>query len=134
MVGAGTPQKIEAVYVFAHTSYAADCLFNVAVPEGRHYATSLLWWGVNYLKSKRIPLLNLGGGVRENDSIARSKERFGPIKLPFRVLKQVYNREIYEELCRRRGTDPADRMGYFPPYRAANRLRFAVPKTPKCTR
>ena len=118
VVGAGTVEKIEAVYIFAHTRYAADCLFNVATPEGRHYATLLLWWGVNYLKSKHIALLNLGGGVRENDSIARSKEFFGPIKLPFRALKQVYQPKIYEELCRRRGADPADKTGYFPGYRS----------------
>jgi hypothetical protein len=118
IVGAGTADKIEAVYIFGHTRYAGDCLFNVAVPEGRHHATSLLWWGVNYLKSKQIPVLNLGGGTRENDSIAQSKERFGPIKLPFRALKQVYDQEIYEELCRRRGADPADRTGYFPAYRS----------------
>ncbi len=117
IVGAGAVEKIQAVYIFAYTRYASDCLFNVAVPEGRHYATALLWWGVNYLKSKQIPLLNLGGGVRENDSIARSKERFGPIKLPFRALKQVYNREIYEELCHRRAVDPTDKTGYFPAYR-----------------
>jgi hypothetical protein len=118
MVGAGAAEKIEAVYIFAHTPHAGDCLFNVAVPKGRHHATSLLWWGVNYLKSQNIPVLNLGGGVRENDSIARSKEFFGAIKLPFRALKQVYDPELYEELCRRRGADPADRTGYFPGYRS----------------
>jgi hypothetical protein len=118
IVGAGTVGKVEAVYIFAHTPYAGDCLFNVAVPEGRRYATSLLWWGVNYLKSKQIPVLNLGGGIRENDSIAQSKERFGPIKLPFRALKQVYDQEIYEKLCRGRGSDPADKTGYFPAYRS----------------
>jgi hypothetical protein len=119
MVGAGTVEKIEAVYIFAHTLYAGDCLFNVAVPEGRHYATSLLWRGVNYLKSKHIPVLNLGGGVRENDRVAQSKEYFGPIKRPFRALKQVYNPEIYEQLCRHQGADPADKTGYFPGYRSS---------------
>jgi hypothetical protein len=118
IVGAATAEKIEAVYVFAYTPYAGDCLFNVATPEGRHHATKLLWWGVNYLKSIGVPLLNLGGGVRENDSIARSKEFFGPIKLPFRALKQIYDRKIYEALCRRRGADSADKIGYFPAYRS----------------
>jgi hypothetical protein len=118
IVGAGALGKIEAVYIFGHTPYAGDCLFNVAVPEGRHHATSLLWWGVNYLKSNHVPLLNLGGGVQENDSIARSKERFGSLQLPFRALKQVYNEEIYKELCLRRGADPADKTGYFPAYRS----------------
>jgi hypothetical protein len=118
IVGAGTGKRTEAVYIFAYTPYAGDCLFNVAIPEGRHHTTSLLWWGVNYLKSLGVPLLNLGGGVREDDSIARSKEFFGPIKLPFRALKQIYDRKIYEALCRRRGADPADKSGYFPAYRS----------------
>ena len=118
VVGAGTAEKNEAVYIFAHTPYAGDCLFNVAIPEGRRHATALLWWGVNHLKAKRVPLLNLGGGVRENDTIARSKERFGPIKLPFRPLKQIYDRRIYEELCQQRGADPDDRTGCFPAYRS----------------
>lgn len=118
IVGARTVEKIEAVYIFAYTRYVGDCVFNVAVPEGRHYATPLLWWGVNYLKSKHIPLLNLGGGARENDSVARSKEFFGATKLPFRALKQVYEQELYEELCRQRGADPGDRTGYFPAYRS----------------
>jgi hypothetical protein len=120
IVGAGTPHRIEAVYVFACTPYAGDCLFNVARPEGRHHATKLLWWGVNYLKSKGVPMLNLGGGVRENDSVAQSKERFGPIKLPFRALKQVYNHGIYEKLCRQRDVDAGERAGYFPGYRSPN--------------
>jgi hypothetical protein len=118
VVGAGTVDKIEAVYIFGRTPYAGDCLFNVAVPEGRHYATLLLWWGVNYLKSKDVPVLNLGGGVREGDSIAQSKEFFGSIKRPFRALKQVYNQEIYERLCLSRGADPTYRTGYFPPYQS----------------
>jgi hypothetical protein len=118
IVGAGTVDNIEAIYIFAHTPYAGDCLFNVAVPEGRHYATPLLWWGVHQLRSKHVPVLNLGGGARENDSVAQSKEYLGPIKLPFRALKQVYNPEIYEQLCRRRGADPDDRTGYFPGYRS----------------
>ena len=50
---------------------------------------------------------------------------FGPIKLPFRALKQVYNREIYEQLCRRQGADPLDKTGYFPAYRAVNGSGFA---------
>jgi hypothetical protein len=118
LVGAGKPEKIEAVSVFTYTHYAGDFIFNIATLEGRRHATPLLWCGVNYLKSKDIPVLNLGGGVRENDDVARSKERFGPIKRPFRALKQVYNQEIYEELCRRRGANPADRTGYFPAYRS----------------
>ncbi len=117
IVGAGEPERIEAVYLFAYTPYVGDSLFNVALPEGRHHATTLLWYGTTYLKSLKIPLLNLGGGVRENDSIAKAKQRFGGRREPFRCLKQVYKPEIYEELCRRVGADPTETTGYFPAYR-----------------
>jgi hypothetical protein len=117
VVGAGEPERIEAVYLFAYTPYASDCLFNVALPEGRHHTTTLLWCGIHYLKSRKIPLLNLGGGVRENDSIAKAKQRFGGRREPFRCLKQVYRPDIYEELCRRVGADPIEMTGYFPAYR-----------------
>lgn len=117
IVGAGKPEKVEAVYVFAYTSYIGDCLFNVSLPEGRHHATTLVWYGVNYLKSIQIPLLNLGGGIRENDSVAQSKQRFGGTKLPLRCLKQVYDPALYEKLCRRVNADHTDMIGYFPAYR-----------------
>ena len=117
MVGAGGSQSIEAVYIFGYTPYAGDCLFNVPLPEGRRHATSLLWYGVNHLKSLHIPILNLGGGVREDDSVARSKQRFGGRRLPFRCLKEVYEPGVYEKLCREVGADPKGINGYFPPYR-----------------
>jgi hypothetical protein len=120
MVGAGKPQELEAVSVFTYTPFAGDFLFNIATREGRRHATPLLWCGANYLKLKDVPVFNLGGGVRENDNVARSKERFGPTKLPFRALKQVYNRSVYEKLCREVGVDPADRTGYFPGYRSSH--------------
>jgi hypothetical protein len=117
IVGAGKQGKVEAVYVFTHTPYSGDCLFNVSLPEGRHHATPLLWHGVEHLKSLGVPLLNLGGGVREDDSIARSKQRFGGRRVPLKRLKQIYEPDIYKELCRRVNVDPADMTGYFPAYR-----------------
>ena len=118
MVGAGEHETIEAVYLFSYTPYAADWLLNVALVEGRHYAAALLWYGLNHLKSLRIPVLNLGGGIRENDGVAQFKQRFGAKRVPFRCLKQVYNRVIYDEICHRRNAIPADTIGYFPAYRA----------------
>jgi len=117
MTGAVENDKIVSVYIFAHTEYSADCLFNVPLPEGRKYAPTLLWAGLKYYKSKKIPVMNLGGGLREDDSIAMSKERFGAYKLPFVNLKQVYNTNLYEKLCREVNTDPDDKKGYFPAYR-----------------
>jgi hypothetical protein len=38
--------------------------------------------------------------------------------MPLAALLQVYDRERFDVLCRAAGTDPFDRAGYFPPYRA----------------
>ena len=117
-VGAGRPESIEAIAVFAYAPYVADYLFNISLPQGRRHSAALIWWGVNYLKSIGIPLLNLGGGSRAGDTLAEFKQRFGGTKLALSCLKQVYNKPTYAALCARVGADPADRTGYFPAYRA----------------
>jgi hypothetical protein len=126
LVGAGEADRIQAVYVFAFTPHLGDCFRNVAVPEGRRHATALLWWGVQELRARGTARLNLGGGNRENDTLAWAKQRFGAERAPFRALKQVYRPDVYVRLCRSAGTDPADRQGYFPGYRSPA-LRPAEP-------
>jgi hypothetical protein len=118
MVGAGARGSVEATSVFTYNPYVADFLFNVSLPNGRRHSAMLIWYGVNYFKSLGIPLLNLGGGVRADDSLAEFKQRFGGKKLALTCLKQVYDPGVYAELCARVGTDPADKTGYFPAYRA----------------
>lgn len=117
MVGTGTEGRTEAVYLFAYTGSEGLCLFNVALPEGRQYASLLLWSGLKFFRSKKIPLMNLGGGIKEDDSVALSKERFGAYKLPFYNLKEIYDKEIYEKLCLQKGFKSDDKSGYFPAYR-----------------
>lgn len=117
MVGAGAMNKIEAVYIFAYTGNAGDCLFNVATEDGRKYSPLLLWCGLKFFRSRKIPLMNLGGGIKEDDNVALSKQRFGAYKLPFVSLKQIYNLDLYNRLCRERGADPGNLAGYFPAYR-----------------
>lgn len=117
MVGAGKNSKVESVYIFGYTEYAGDCLFNISTIGGREYSPQLLWCGLKFLRSKKIPVMNLGGGFKEEDTLAQSKERFGAYKLPFVNLKQVYNYEVYAKLCRDSNADEKDFSGYFPAYR-----------------
>ena len=117
MVGAGSRDYIEAVYIFAYTEYEGISMFNVATPEGRRHSPLLLWSGLKFFRSKKIPVMNLGGGIKEDDSVALSKERFGAYKLPFINLRQIYDADIYDRLCRETGTDSINRSGYFPAYR-----------------
>lgn len=117
MVGAGRSDKIEAVYIFGYTKFEGNCLLNVATFEGRQYSPLLLWSGLKFFRTKKIPVMNLGGGLNEDDNVALSKERFGAYKLPFMNLKQIYDEDIYSKLCHEKGIDATDRSGYFPAYR-----------------
>ena len=123
MVGAGSAERVEAATVFTYTPYVADFLFNIALPQGRHHSAALIWYGVNYFKSIGIPILNLGGGVRANDSLAEFKQRFGGKKFTLSCLKQIYDAAIYAALCAEARADPADRTGYFPAYRSLGTCR-----------
>jgi hypothetical protein len=123
IVGAEKSGRVEAVTVFAYTPYAADFLFNISLSEGRQHSVPLIWSALDHLKSLQVPLLNLGGGVRKNDSLAHFKRQFGGRRLPLRCIKQVYNSETYEMLCRRVDADPTDMGGYFPAYQKPYSLR-----------
>lgn len=118
LVGAQGAEGVEAVSVFAYTPYVGEFLFNVSLPQGRHHSAALLWYGLNQLKALQVPLLNLGGGISENDGVAEFKQRFGGKKLALRCLKQVYQPEVYVELCRRVNADHTNMVGYFPAYRS----------------
>ena len=119
LLGAMEAGRIIAVTVFAIQNTIADLLFNISLPEGRD-ATLHLSCGRELcaLQTRGIPVLNMGGGVRQGDSIAQAKRHYGARVLPLRCLKQVYLPDRFAELCRGAGVDPSDRAGYFPPYRA----------------
>lgn len=115
LIGKIIDGKVEAVSVFAYTSYVAEYLFNISIPVGKVHTASLLWEGIRVLKELGVPMLNLGGGLKRGDSLSEFKERFGSQKFPHTVLKQVYNKRIYKELCESAGV--SDEEQYFPPYR-----------------
>ena len=86
--------------VFVHTNTIADALFNISLPEGRDAPVPLMWEGALRLQDRSIPVLNMGGGVRQGDSVAQSKHHYGARVLPLRCLKQVYLPDRFAELCR----------------------------------
>jgi len=107
--------KVVAVSVFAYTKDIAEYLFNISDQNGKAQTVPLLWEGMRVLKELGIPLLNLGGGLKRGDSLSEFKERFGAEKFPQTVLKQVYNKKIFQQLCDTTGV--SDQDDYFPPYR-----------------
>jgi hypothetical protein len=114
LVGAPGAEEVQTVAVFAYTPDVADYLFNISLPSDGRYSAALVWYGVNYLKSLKVPLLNLGGG---SGGVGEFKRRFGGRTLALKCLKQVYRPDIYETLCRLTGSDPDEKTGYFPSYR-----------------
>jgi len=119
LVGAGSHGRLQAVSMFGYTEFAGDYLFNVSVPEGRDHSAALIWFAATTLRSLGIPTLNLGGGVRGYDGVARFKERFGGKTMRLRCAKQIYRPDVYRRLCRTAGVDPKRERRYFPAYRAA---------------
>lgn len=114
LVGAQTNGKVVAVMVFVYTPHTADALFTLSLPAGRSYTIPLIWYGVNHFKSLQIPNLNLGGG---GGGVGESKRRYGCDVYPLSCLKQVYQPEIYENLCQQAGVEQDSSCGYFPAYR-----------------
>ncbi len=115
MVGTSSEDKVNSVYIFAHTPHEGLCFFNVAKPDARESTPLLLWCGLKYFRSCKIPVMNLGGGSNDDDSIAHSKKRYGAYGLPFKSLAQIYDRSVYDTICTRAGADMNDK--YFPAYR-----------------
>jgi Acetyltransferase (GNAT) domain len=118
IVGAQQGGRIRAVSLFGYTRYAGDFLYNVSLPGYEPYSVMLIWSAVRELKARGVPSLNLGGGVEENDSLAEFKRRFGAKEISLRNMKQIYRRDIYDDLCVRAGVD-SERSSYFPAYRSA---------------
>ncbi len=114
LVGIRNGEKVVAASVFTHTPYVGEYLFGISLPEGRKHSAALVWYGIRHLKSLGIPTINLGGG---DAGTADFKIRFGAKERPLKCIKEVYDKKIYEMLCRSADADPSDLKGYFPAYR-----------------
>jgi hypothetical protein len=116
VTGAGTDGRVEGVAMAAYTPYIGEAFLQVSVAGGQHLAAEMVWHRLKFLKSRHIPWMSLGGGVVNDDGIAKFKARFGAKKLPLSCLKQVYRPALYASLCRQAGKNPDEISGYFPPY------------------
>jgi hypothetical protein len=116
LVGALDNQGIHTAAGFGSTPWGAELLFHISVRDGRIHTAALMWWAVRYYYGS-VPLINLGGTPRENDTLAAAKRRYRPRELPFRRLKQVLDQSLYEKFCAEARVAADDFSGYFPAYR-----------------
>jgi hypothetical protein len=117
MVGARDDEGLCIVLSFTKTAYGAEHQFNINIRNGRQFTVPLMFWGIEQLINLKLPWLNMGGGVKPNDSVALAKERYRPHRLPFYSAKEIYDSGKYRMLCRKAGVDADSLDGYFPKYR-----------------
>jgi hypothetical protein len=118
-IGAEQDGQVVAVSLFGWTRYCGDFIYNVSLPGGEHHSAALIWEGVRDLIANGVPLLNLGGGIAEGDSLDSFKQRFGGEPRPLESVQQVYRPDVYDDLCRAVGAASENRGEYFPAYRSA---------------
>jgi len=116
-LGLGLGEPLQAVLICFYTAETADYFINASSERGRTHTRLLLWAAMGELKRREVRFFNLGGGAHEGDSLDAFKRRFGgrPVSIP--VIKQVYDRDMFEALCARAGAS-ARSNAFFPPYRA----------------
>jgi hypothetical protein len=118
LVGAEDDEGVCAAAMFGLTPHCADYLASIRVREGKRMGASIMWKAIELLTQEGIPMLHLGGGVRRDDSIARSKVRFGASAVPMQVAKEIYLPAEFGQLSGSAGEASSRNGGYFPPYRA----------------
>ena len=107
--------QVEAVTVFLHHAGRADSFLNAATPEGRWHSRGLYWQGALALRNLGVRSLNLGGGVADEDELARFKQRLGATPRRTVALHQVFDGSAYARACATAGlAQPATQR--FPPW------------------
>lgn len=116
-LGVALAGEVVAVALFGSTPWAGEYLFNVSLPQGRRFSAVLVWEGALRLRAHGVPVLSLGGGVRDGDGVAAFKERFGARALPLAAARQIYDPAAFRRLALASGALAEARGDYFPPWR-----------------
>lgn len=114
VVGAQTAAGIEAVIVACRSGNTAELHILGTTAAGRNLSAWLYVKAAHRLRELGVDTLNLGGGVRPGDGLARFKAWFHGARWPLRAVRQVYDRALYERLCRDTGASSA--QSWFPAY------------------
>lgn len=101
---------------FASCRGEIDYLFGADNGQFDDAIRLLVWEAIKYFKASESRYLFLGGGIREEDSLAHYKLRFGCEAHRCTTLRMVLDRGQAEAYAGQR-LAPAWYKGYFPPYR-----------------
>jgi hypothetical protein len=112
LIGIKNNETIEAVSLFLYSDWVCNFFLSAALENGRKYSRLILWEAINICKQKNIAYFNLGGGITQEDSLAKFKKRFGSKETRVSNLKQIYDGNLFSNLCE--GKELKD--NFFPPY------------------
>jgi hypothetical protein len=116
VLGARIGDEIGAVSVFCVAGRHAEYHLNASTDAGRELTTWLIWNAVARLRDRGVASLNLGGGASPGDGVYAYKRRFNGAREDLRAVRQIYDRDEYDRLCRAAGVNPAG--DWFPAYSA----------------
>lgn len=107
----------EAAALFLSGASAMHYFLAASTDEGRrHAATNLLISeAMRRARDTGLRTINLGGGLRDGDSLHAFKTSFGPGRAPYFVGAAVHDEAAYGRFCEEAGIDPDD--AFFPAYR-----------------
>jgi hypothetical protein len=117
LLGAELEGRVEAVVLFPVAGCRAELHILANTERGRDL-TAWLWRNaIERLRQRGVVTLNLGGGIQPGDGLYRFKEWCGAVPVPLQAVRQIYDRQRYDELCMIAGV--SNRTDYFPAYRSA---------------
>ena len=113
VIAIGHERKISAFSMFIYNKFCAEYFINASDQNGRIHARGFIWHAIDYFKKKQIPVLNLGGGTKNDDSLADFKRRLGGQMIQTWKQHHIYNHHKFSKLC---GSIHPKTSEYFPPY------------------
>jgi hypothetical protein len=123
VLGAVRDGTLLGVMVFLVCGERAEYHINASIAKGRDASAWLIWQALRALKERGVRQLNLGGGAKPGDGLYDFKAKFGGTAMSLRYVKQIYDAEAYDRLCREEETSSEE--SWFPAYRARHgRLPF----------
>jgi len=107
----------QAVALFVSGAGAMHYFLSATTGEGRRNAAAnlVVFEGMRRARHAGLAVLNLGGGLREDDALHDFKTSFGPGRASYYVGTAVHDAAAYRALSERAGADPA--AAFFPAYR-----------------
>ena len=106
-----------AAALFLRGPQAMHYFLSASTDEGRRTAATnlVIYEAMRIARDGGIPLLNLGGGLRDGDPLQAFKCSFGPGRRPYYVGSAVHDRDAYDRLSAAAGAQADER--FFPAYR-----------------